>query len=550
MNLLGLPWTWFGAGLAAIAASLLVLHLLRVRLRRVSVETLMFFRMVGAVQQPRVLLGKPGRWLAFLLALVLGACLWLAFADPLLRSDEPSRVVIIDASGSAGWKSDDELTLLEHGVERAQQMLGELGPDGAVLVAGAHLMNLYRSGEPRALLLERARGIIATGPGSHLLAALERARTLLDKRGEIVVIGGSTDLPGNIGGVRIRRETAGTLGRPQVGIAGITLRDWPARSLQIELAATGDERQVGIELQHGDQLLDSATTTLSKAGSRLITLGKLPAQAASVLLIADDPSSGREEIAIDLPSRRAWRVRVDPGVPLPARLAVEADPAFELVESQGELMVTTEPQTSMPGVQIVEPPEASSGQTQATRSCPLNLSLRDHRPDAARYATQDHHVWVFDPQTGAALVQRLGQQVQIATSLLDDPTHPDVTRLIAGSLRLLARIGDAPLVGAGRPFSMMSGNETPALLPLQPTPALSMPMRGRYGLTLPTPGHYRLGDSKTSAVKTLAAPPGGRAPETETASFAGSGRLLAWFLAIALLLLLTDVWLYHRGRLP
>ena len=65
MRLLGLTPAVFVAGLAVLAGTLLALHLLRVRVRRVTVETLLFFKSLGEVTRPRVLPGRPARFWAW-----------------------------------------------------------------------------------------------------------------------------------------------------------------------------------------------------------------------------------------------------------------------------------------------------------------------------------------------------------------------------------------------------------------------------------------------------------------------------------------------------
>jgi hypothetical protein len=76
MNFFGLSPAAFAIGALVAAGALAVLHLLRVRLRRQEVDTLLFFRAAAAVQRPRSLLAKFSRPLAYLfgLLLLLTAC--------------------------------------------------------------------------------------------------------------------------------------------------------------------------------------------------------------------------------------------------------------------------------------------------------------------------------------------------------------------------------------------------------------------------------------------------------------------------------------------
>ena len=175
MSLFGVSPLVFAAGLAGIAAVLGVLHLLRVRLRRVTVDTLLFFRLAGTVQQPRTLLGRPSRWLAFLLALVTAALLWTAFADPVRDTAETSRVLVVDTSGATAGRDADGTPHLTALWAEAVRLAGGgyLGRRGAVITAGADTRVLWRAGEPSGVLAgaparswRRGRAASSTAPCS------------------------------------------------------------------------------------------------------------------------------------------------------------------------------------------------------------------------------------------------------------------------------------------------------------------------------------------------------------------------------------------------
>ena len=98
--------SWFGLsptalliGAAVLAAVAVALHLLRVRLRHVEVDTLLFFRLAGTVRQPRSLPGSPSRWLSLLLLLLALASAWTALGDPRSGQDAASRMVVVEPAG-------------------------------------------------------------------------------------------------------------------------------------------------------------------------------------------------------------------------------------------------------------------------------------------------------------------------------------------------------------------------------------------------------------------------------------------------------------------
>ena len=130
MTLFGLSPAAFAVGLAALFGGVALLHLLRVRLRRVEVDTLLFFQLAGALRQPRVLPGKPARWLSLLLAALAVFAAWTAFAEPRAGREAPSRVVVVEPA--AGELREQRLQTVRELVAQ-----GGLGPRGAVLAAAS-----------------------------------------------------------------------------------------------------------------------------------------------------------------------------------------------------------------------------------------------------------------------------------------------------------------------------------------------------------------------------------------------------------------------------
>ncbi len=93
--------TWLGlspfgvtALLGGALSALFVLHLLRVRPRRVRIETLLFAKAAAPTPKPVALWGQPSRWLAFLLGAILLALAVAAAGDPMSTADGPSRLVL------------------------------------------------------------------------------------------------------------------------------------------------------------------------------------------------------------------------------------------------------------------------------------------------------------------------------------------------------------------------------------------------------------------------------------------------------------------------
>lgn len=92
-----------GLALAATLLPVVALYILKVRLRRVPVSTLMFWREVFEEKRPRSLWRTLRHWLSLLLQLAFLILLVLALADPILRWQTASArklVLVVDNSAS------------------------------------------------------------------------------------------------------------------------------------------------------------------------------------------------------------------------------------------------------------------------------------------------------------------------------------------------------------------------------------------------------------------------------------------------------------------
>ena len=116
-------WGQFAIASAVGLAIAALLHLLRVRLRRVPVESLLFFQLAGMVRQPRVLWGSPRRLLALALCVALVGSLISAWAGLRSNATGSSRVVVWEGPFDAEADLHPELL----------SAASRLGPHGAVL---------------------------------------------------------------------------------------------------------------------------------------------------------------------------------------------------------------------------------------------------------------------------------------------------------------------------------------------------------------------------------------------------------------------------------
>lgn len=150
MSLTNLSLTPFLIGLAAIAALLVILQLLRVRYQREDVVTTMFWREAIEESRARVLLKRFRHPWAYLLVFAIAALLWLALAEPQrAASDQTDYVVLLD--GSALMASGD---LYERAASELLSQIGQLPRDRR---------RVYWCGGRHGLLLDRGEESVLLG---------------------------------------------------------------------------------------------------------------------------------------------------------------------------------------------------------------------------------------------------------------------------------------------------------------------------------------------------------------------------------------------------
>jgi len=145
MNWLGLSPAALAFGFGGAVVGLGLLHLLRVRPRRVKVESLLFARAAAPTPKPVALFGRPARWWAFLLGALILALIVAGAGDPLVVGDGPSRLVLDAGAGDAAN------TLAAAGVGPRG---GRLAVPGSLGARGRDLaLATSRPGDPESPLL-------------------------------------------------------------------------------------------------------------------------------------------------------------------------------------------------------------------------------------------------------------------------------------------------------------------------------------------------------------------------------------------------------------
>ncbi|MEM6470291.1 MAG: BatA and WFA domain-containing protein [Planctomycetota bacterium] len=140
MNLVSPERLWW----LAIAAPIIILYILRSRLRKQPVATLMFWDKLFDPKRQRSWWQRLRHWLSLLLQLAFLALIVGALIDPLWPGQaERSRqvVLIVDNSASMAVETPAGPTRLEEAIEKAQEIVRELreGDEVALITAGGNV---------------------------------------------------------------------------------------------------------------------------------------------------------------------------------------------------------------------------------------------------------------------------------------------------------------------------------------------------------------------------------------------------------------------------
>lgn len=533
MTLFGLSPLVFLLGAGGLAAGLGLLHLLRVRLRTVDVDTLLFFRLAGALQKPRVLPGRPARWLAFALALLAMLAAWLAVAEPRTGLDAPSRFVVVepdllDADGRA---------------MQVEQLLGSgLGPRGAVFAATSPPVLLLAADEPRKVLRSRAAALRTSASPNGEVAALAEVADRRAATDEVLWVGArapATAAP--VVHVPVAKAPAAALR---------ALRWWREPDGAWSLVLRGDGAGFAAELRAGAQSLANG---LVPAGIAELRLGpvRLPAGVTEVQCVVVGANA---PLAVPVPTRTPLRVHVDAAVAASFRIAfdavLQADPELSVAPSASEadVVVATTDAGDDPRPRLVLTPGVGDGArlAVATDEAPVELSLRDQkrRSAAGLPPSTTAAVWVADAVQGGALVAASAdaqrRRIQIVDWLLQPVTHADVPVLLSAALRALGDRPELPLAVAGQSLVV------PACFPVPAVAGAVLPVHGGVPL------QYARGPAAARGFEVQLPTPAElpRPLPVALASIGGDGGWLLWLLSLLVLLLVLDAVLFHRGRLP
>lgn len=515
-------------GLAVLAGVLFLLQRLRVRHREVPVVTTLFWRQAVEEARARVLVQRFRHLPAYLFLLLIGALLWLGFADPRSeRGDGAPTAFLLDAS--AGMAEGERFA------EAKQALLDEARGVPAdrrqVLFCGGRVRTLLAPGESVLLLEKRLEGLAPEAAPSSLARV---ARELVREDPDVIL--------------RVHGEPATIPVPTAFGIAASSR--WDGVHLLARPAPMASSGGPGAPRLDGAPVRGSADGAAPRRG----LWPDLPAQGGRFTL-----TLGGREHALVLPRRAPIRVRVDDDL-LPVLAPVlDADPGIERVAAdadvgigRGDVVVDG----SVPTLDFVAQADAT-------------IVLRLEDAAAQRGLEQVARDLALAEIDGAALAEALerpvtviGEDPQATTRPMHGPGHravlvdaallaPDLgfvrTRafalFVAGAVRRLANVEPVfPVVAAGEPVPGLDGEIT------GPDGARVDPLGVPF--TPPVVGDYTV-DGRTLAAS-LQASDARRLVGADAGAGAAGGRwpLARWLALLAFACLLVEWWLVRRGRMP
>lgn len=182
-------WFW-----ALLALPIIVFYLLKVRLRRVPVSTVMFWEQVIEEQQARSLWQQLRHWISLLMQLLLLALLVLALADPYFFWEvrQQRRVVLVVDNSASMQATDVRPTRLGRAKEMSHVVINRLRfrDEMAIITAGTQPRVVCGLTSHQRNLRAAIDGIIPSDGPTRVIEALELGRRLLASHpnGELVVL--------------------------------------------------------------------------------------------------------------------------------------------------------------------------------------------------------------------------------------------------------------------------------------------------------------------------------------------------------------------------
>ena len=174
----------------------IVCYLLRVRLRRVTVSSVMFWEQVAEDHPERALHPQLRHIVSLLCQLAIVLFLVLALADPRsATTNRDSLILVIDNSASMGAADTDGTTRLEKALRHAKNVIKALGPEQRAAIFSTSADSVVHCGltHHARTLRESLEEISQTESAGQLQNAIEQAAQLAEDVDATIML--LTDVP-------------------------------------------------------------------------------------------------------------------------------------------------------------------------------------------------------------------------------------------------------------------------------------------------------------------------------------------------------------------
>ena len=179
---------------AALAVPIVIFYILKIRMRRVPVSTVMFWEQVFDEKAPRSLWQQLRHLFSLLLQLLFLGLLVFSLADPFWESDvrEQRRVIVVLDTSASMQAKDDGVVRLDAARQQVATMIRSLKPrdEMALIVAGNQVHVACGLTSHQRTLQNYLDDVLATDGPTKVDEAVEVGRRLLagHDKGEVVVV--------------------------------------------------------------------------------------------------------------------------------------------------------------------------------------------------------------------------------------------------------------------------------------------------------------------------------------------------------------------------
>jgi hypothetical protein len=439
--------------LAALAVPIIVFYILKIRLKRVPVSTLLFWQQIFEEKKPRSLWQRLRHLLSLLLQLAFLSLLVFALADPIFRWQQArARRIVLVVDNSASMNAHDVLpSRLAAAKAEGRRLIDglRLGDELAIIAAEAQPRVVCGSTDHQRTLRIALESIAPTEGPTRVVESVALARRLLsgsEKLRKVVVLSdGSYDRAADL----LKQEDVElfTLGK-HTGNVGITrlqarrsLLDPIGYEILVEVANASDEPvSTRLELDLSDDPIDVVPLTLAPGERTVQMFEKTSAEGGRLRAHIDRPDA----LAAD---NTAWAI-----LPRRSRQKVTlVTPGNLFLEKVFEAMPLVD-------LTVVKVPKESSGAAPALKnSVDASAITVYHRkvPDTF----PEGPVFVIEPERSGPLWQ-IGESLHnpvVAKQDKDSPLllHIRLDNVIMPEARKLALKGPAQLLAesaAGDPL--------------------------------------------------------------------------------------------------